>query len=115
VVQKRRYLSALKSYFENIAIEEICNVDERAKLEKNISPTIALITSTESQEKFLKLLCNRPPKFIKHIMPVMELGEMVGDFEIDKNTLLKSAKKIVEMDKGDKFAVQCRVVEGGFS
>ena len=83
------YIITYTSFFENIVMEEICNVDGNVELKKNISPTLALITSRKSQEDFLNMLNNQSPTFIKHIMPVMEVG--------------------------DKFAVQCRIVEGGFS
>lgn len=107
------YIITYTPYFKNVAAREVASIDDSIKVRRDISDGLALITSEEPQDKFLDILNENPPIFLKHIMPVMEAGEIEGDLEKDRDILLTTAKTVVDMSPGSKFAVQCRVVGSG--
>ncbi len=107
------YIITYTPYFKNVARREVQGIDDSVKVGKKISDGLALITSIEPEDRFLDTLNEKSPVFLKHIMPVMDAGEIKGSLETDREILLASAEKIADMNVGSKFAVQCRVVGGG--
>ena len=105
------YVVTYTPYFLKSVKNELNSIDESVKV-KPIADSIALVTSTTPQDKFFKEVQEESPIFLKHIMPVMDTGNIIGNLEEDKEKLLESADKVVDMEAGSKFAVQCRVVGG---
>lgn len=105
------YVVTYTPYFKNIVKKELSLIDKSMKMQPIID-SIALATSTTSQNKIFKAIQEESPIFLKHIMPVMDVGKITGNLEEDKEILLESANRVVNMDIGSKFAVQCRVVDG---
>jgi len=99
-------------YFKNVARREMQGFDATLQYETLISDSIALVTSEESNEKFIAEMKEGSPIFIKHIMPIMAVGEIQGTLEEDKVKLLEAVDQVTSMDSGSKFAVQCRVISG---
>jgi len=111
--KKSAYMVTFTPYFRNVAKREIINFDPSIKFEKPISDSIALVTSEENNKEFISEMKNSSPIFIKHIMPIMNAGEISGVLDTDKDDLLKAVDQITTMAPGSKFAVQCRVISGG--
>jgi 23S rRNA (cytidine2498-2'-O)-methyltransferase len=105
------YIVTYTPYFEKSVKKEIYGIDPNFNTEKKFSPSNALITSQKPEDVFIEELKESSPIFIKHIMPVMDAGELSGDLEEDKVKLLQSIDSISQMEEGIKFAVQCRLVK----
>lgn len=109
------YIVTFTPYFKNVARREMTGFDQSIELGRFVSDSIALVTSKETNEDFIRKMKEASPIFIKHIMPIMEAGEIEGDLDIDKVKLLKAVDEVTTIETGSKFAVQCRVTDAGLT
>lgn len=107
------FIVTFTPYYKKSVIRELASVDKSINVERVFSDGIIMIQSEKDQEQFLAELLKSDPIFIKHIMPVMTSGKIKRDLESDKQILLEAADRTNTLSRGDKFAVQCRVVSGG--
>ena len=114
-MNKSAYIITFTPYFKNILKAELTDLDKSVYFDKDISDSIALINSKKSFSKVFDLYKKNTPIFVKHIMPVMRTGKITGTLESDRDILLNGIREIVEMAKGSKFSVQCRIVDANLS
>jgi 23S rRNA (cytidine2498-2'-O)-methyltransferase len=105
------YIVTYTPYFEKSVKKEIHNIDPNFDIEKKFVPSKVLVTSRKPGDIFIEELKESSPIFIKHIMPVMDTGNISGGLEEDRVKLLQSVDSISQMEDGMKFAVQCRLVK----
>lgn len=106
------YIVTFTPFFKNTSRREMEALDSSYKVEKVISDCISLVSSEHMYDEFTHNIVENTPIFIKHIMPVMDAGKIEGNLEEDKKLLLERVKDIAKIEKGGKFAVQCRVISG---
>jgi 23S rRNA (cytidine2498-2'-O)-methyltransferase len=111
--QMSKFIVTFTPYFKKSVLNELHAVDAGISVEKMFDEGKALILCNLNAGTFIKKLTQSHPIFIKHIMPVQEIGSIRGDLNLDKTTLLDASSNIVKMNGKEKFAVQCRIVTGG--
>jgi len=109
------YIVTFTPYFKNVARKEIADFDSSTIFEKQISDSIALVTSAKQNEDFIEDMKKKSPIFVKHIMPIMGAGEIECDLDTDKVKLLEAVDEVTTIETGSKFAVQCRVIGAGLT
>jgi 23S rRNA (cytidine2498-2'-O)-methyltransferase len=108
-----KFIVTFTPCFRKSVIKELCAINKEIIVEKTLSDAIILIQVNTSIEDFTQKIMSASPIFIKHLMPVMIEGKINGNLEDDKTIINNDLEKIVKLDKGQRFAVQCRIIAGG--
>ena len=108
-----RFIITFSPHFEREVFGELAQVDPLVRSVNAFGGGKALITSELESAIFTQRIVGQSPIFIKHIMPVMGEGKVVGDLETDKQAILSAVDRIASSMDKEKFAVQCRITSGG--
>lgn len=98
--------------FQKNMIRELLEFDKSIDVKEVLPNGILIIESELSSEEFMKRAMEKSPIFIKHLMPIMREGIITENFNEDKEAILNKVKEITNLESGDPFSVQCRVVSG---
>lgn len=99
-------------YFQKSVLKELHKVDNSVTINTLFDAGRALATARMGSKEFIQKLTSSSPIFIKHIMPVLQWDKITGNANQDKSELLYTSEHIVNMSGNDKFAVQCRIIDG---
>ena len=108
-----QFIITYTPHFRKSVLKELQEIDNEITFKKHFEDNLSLIESTMPQSDFLILLEKKKPFFIKHIAPARKEGEITGDLDEDKATILETlllCGHIIEKD--EKFAIQVRICNG---
>ena len=108
------FIISYTPYFKRNALAELAKIDE-TKLVKDFDNSTSLVSSSLAQNEFLDKLAKLNPIFIKHICPASKAGKIECELDSDKKIILnKLLQESFDVADGEKFAIQTRIVSGGF-
>ncbi len=109
-----QYIVTYSPKFKRDVLAELSKIDKDLLFVKDINKSIMIVQIKINEAIFIKKL-KATAIFTKHIMPVLSQGQLysrrVADLEVVDNYLERLAK----LRKGEKFSVQCRIVNGGYT
>lgn len=106
-----RYIITYYPEFKRNAIEELFALDKALKVSR-LSASMSLIATELCGNEFIRSVVASSPIFVRHVMPVMFEGGVTNDRESDSREILMRAIDVCEVNEGQRFSVQCRIVDG---
>lgn len=95
--------------FKKNVLKELKEIDSNAEFKEIIDDSTALITTDLGRNEFIEKCLIKSPIFIKHMMPVDTVAQLRFSKDSDSKVLVALANQIAKLNKGDKYAVQCRI------
>ena len=106
-----KYIITYFPEFEKHTLKELSVIDKNIK-EKNLSPNISLVETDFDSKEFIDKLIKSSPIFLRHIMPVSYQSIISGDKQTDCKDILDKAMTLCDIESGQFFSVQCRIING---
>lgn len=95
--------------FRKNVLKELKAIDSAAEFKLLIDDSTALISTSLKRDEFIEACMKKSPIFVKHMMPVDKVADLKFSKEYDSEVLVSLANQIANLNKGDKYAVQCRI------
>lgn len=109
--QSMKYIITYLPEFEKHTLKELLAINKNIKT-KQLSANISLIETDFDSKEFINKIIESSPIFLRHIMPVLSQGNIIGDKQIDCKNILDKAIEICDIKSGQFFSVQCRIING---
>ena len=106
-----RFIATVPPAFRDIAVDELLEIDKELRI-TDVCGNFAVVLETEDKD-FLKKVNAADPIFVRHIMPAEVKLRISGVKEKDFPEILRKVDSLVEIKKGEEFAVQCRCLGKG--
>jgi len=100
-----KYIITYFPEFKKLALKEVAQAS--GAFARDIDKGMCVIDGAES---LAVELTAADPVFVRHIMPVHFEDELCGEKEADCATILAAAKQYFILQKGERFSVQCRIL-----
>jgi 23S rRNA (cytidine2498-2'-O)-methyltransferase len=98
-------------FFESIK-KELRNADPKIKVRHTMLQQMLIVES--DNDRFMEQLGSGSPVFVQHIIPVNEILKTIGVGKEDLPLIVDMASNLAKLEKGEKFAVQCKCIGTNF-
>ena len=109
-----QYVVTYSPKFKKDVLAELTKIDNELLFVKDVNKSIMIVQTILNESTFIKRM-KATAVFTKHIMPILSQGQLYSRKEADLEVIDNYLERLAKLKKGEKFSVQCRIVNGGYT